>query len=328
MRSTPLLTEMFIAKMNSTKSMIKDDEMSEEYSLSSEETSVSEEEDLTSEDIFDDVDVQLTLRRSSSNDTLSQVSSISTSQEDLDAISKRASKRAMNTEQEVWNAITMLIAPCYCLYFVLSGKWLTAADLEALSTSDTNNISRYHGCIPKPPLTVIAIVLGIVLHTPASVLYHVLCAFKIPQGPMRINHWSRRLDQAMIHVVSIFWSFGSSGQWTYTLLSMIFNVDSIIGLYRRPFCPRKIFYRFGVALTIQTLPLFINGRPDHIIRLLAIYIASGLMFTKYPLGGYSHGMFHILIAFAPPLVLVASVQLPSVQNELRIAATCAHLKQI
>lgn len=257
--------------------------------------------------------------------------------DDLDVISKRALERGMNTTQEVWNAITMLIAPCYCIYYLLSGSWLSAAHLEKYSVLESFEPSlsfagAHVGCIQSsffpnfhalPPSTVIAIVTGMVLHAPASIIYHLLCAFKIPQGPARINHWSRRLDQAMIHVISILWSFASSGNGRYTLLSMVINLDSIYGLYQRQFCPRKIVRRFAMALIIQTLPIFLKGDGPLSVKLILIFITSGWLFTRYPLGGYSHGMFHIVIAFAPPLVLAASTQLPVAQDQIRFAAECA-----
>ena len=300
-------------------------------SFTSQKNSYHDEECNLADEIFDDVELIVT-------GCLSESSTAFKFQEELEIMSKRALERAMNTNQEVWNAVTMLIAPCYCLYYLLSGHWLTSADIaiiriESLDPSYSfNSFNGNIGCIqssifPKfhalPPLTVMAIIVGMVLHAPVSITYHLLCAFKIPQGPQRINHWSRRLDQAMIHVISILWSFGSSGNWKYALLSMMFNVDSIYGLYQRPFCPKKIARRFGVAMIMQSLPLFTSGDCFLIAQLLTIFAVSGWLFTRYPFGGYSHGMFHIVIALAPPLVLAASAKLPSGQDQILYAGKCA-----
>jgi len=301
-------------------------------SLSSQESDLDEEQNLADE-IFDDIEMIVTGCTSES------------SRAELDIMYKRALERAMNKTQEVWNAVTMLIAPCYCLYYLFSGHWLSIAHIEnyrldsvlesydsSFSSGKLDFLGGNHGCIQSsifpnlhalPPLSVIAIIAGMVLHAPASITYHLLCAYRIPAGPQRIDHWSRRLDQAMIHVISILWSFGSSGNWKYTLLSILLNVDSIYGLYQRPFCPRKIVRRFAIALIVQSLPLFVSGDGFLTAQLILIFAASGWLFTRYPLGGYSHGMFHIVIAFAPPLFLAASTQLPNMQSQIRFAAACA-----
>jgi len=165
--------------------------------VSSEEDSELDEENNLADELLDDIEMIVTACTSKG------------SQEELDTISKRALERAMNSTQEVWNAVTMLIAPCYSLYYLLSGSWLSSAHIENYrinSMTDSLNpmllsgndfLSGSVGCIQSsmfpnfhalPPLTVIAIVSGMVLHAPACIIYHLLCAFKIPQGAERIDH--------------------------------------------------------------------------------------------------------------------------------------------
>jgi len=78
---------------------------------------------------------------------------------------------------------------------------------------------------------------------------------------------------------------------------------------------------------MQSMPLFTSGDGLLSAQLLLIFVVSGWLFARYPLGGYSHGMFHIVIALAPPLVLAASTKLPAVEHQLRFAAACAFSKE-
>merc|ERR1719223_2040775 len=83
-----------------------------------------------------------------------------------------------------------------------------------------------------PPLATLSVVLGYLIHSPCSIYYHLLCAFKLPPGPKRLDHWSRRLDQAMIHIIGLFITFGQSGNLNYSLVSLVFNVDSFYRLFQ------------------------------------------------------------------------------------------------
>jgi len=276
--------------------------------------------------------------------------SVSTKCEEEFDITARALKRAMTPKQELWNAVTMIFGPCFCIYFLLSGSWLTTDDIEKVrnslvdsqETSTTiqdwsmissfTNESKRNMCIHStifpylyaiPPWTSLAVALGIAIHTPASINYHLYCAYKIPAGPLRLDHWSRRLDQAMMHFMSLCWSYGSSGHWDYTLAAMAFNLDSIYRLYRRPFRPRNVLMRFGIAIMIQTLPFLRAGFVLLCVKLFLIYATSAFIFSRYPFGGYSHGVFHLVMAIAPPLVIIASSKLPVVEDQIRFAALCA-----
>jgi hypothetical protein len=250
-----------------------------------------------------------------------------------------ASRRQMSTSQEVWNAITMLVTPLMGLFFVLSGMWVTEEDVlharESLLNDINNpldlNVYREDRCIrsqvfPRlpamPPVATLSIVLGYVLHSPCSVYYHLLCAFKIPPGPKRLDHWSRRLDQAMIHVMGTFVSYGISGSIKYGLISSAFTVDSIYRLFKPIHQPQSILIRMIICFLMPLFPALIYGYFEEVFQFLLIYAVSGWMFTTYPLGGYSHGFFHLIAALSNPIQLVLSTKLLTSRQAIEIAATC------
>lgn len=252
---------------------------------------------------------------------------------------RRASRRQMSTSQEVWNAITMLVTPLMGLFFILSGMWVGEEDVirarESLLNDWNNPFDlRFYGedrCIrsrvfPRlpavPPVATLSIVIGYMLHSPCSIYYHLLCAFKIPPGPKRLDHWSRRLDQAMIHVMGTFVSYGTSGSIKYGLISFAFTVDSIYRLFKPIHQPRGILVRMIICFLMPVLPALVYGYFEEVIQFVIIYAVSGWMFTMYPLGGYSHGFFHLIAAISNPIQLVLSTKLLTSQQAIQIAASC------
>lgn len=47
------------------------------------------------------------------------------------------------------------------------------------------------------------------------------------------------------------------------------------------------------------------------------------LFVKYPFGGWSHGLFHLILAFLPHLAMKAAVALEPSQHQILLAAKCA-----
>jgi hypothetical protein len=58
----------------------------------------------------------------------------------------------------------------------------------------------------------------------------------------------------------------------------------------------------------------------------AIIAVSVWLFVRYPLGGWSHSAFHLVIALLPPLIMEAACHLPTSQAAIRMAAKCAATK--
>mmetsp|Transcript_34097 Transcript_34097/g.78709 ORF Transcript_34097/g.78709 Transcript_34097/m.78709 type:complete len:239 (-) Transcript_34097:114-830(-) len=74
-----------------------------------------------------------------------------------------------------------------------------------------------------PPPTVIAIAFGTCIHAPFSFVYHWKYCTSLDHPFDRVNHISRRLDSAFIHLLCAFYSFGGSGSVGYFLISSIIN---------------------------------------------------------------------------------------------------------
>mmetsp|Transcript_13418 Transcript_13418/g.20152 ORF Transcript_13418/g.20152 Transcript_13418/m.20152 type:complete len:329 (-) Transcript_13418:39-1025(-) len=262
-------------------------------------------------------------------------------------LEKRARSRQMSGTQEVWNAITMLVTPAFGLFFALSGMWVTEdtilqAKEHLLGGTDDFSILEplfegegrciYSTYFPNlyamPPLTTMSIVVGYLIHSPCSIYYHLLCAFKLPPGKERLDHWSRKLDQAMIYVMSFFTCYGTSGSSQYAVVSMIFSVDSIYRLFQPVYRPKSILVRMSVAFLMPVLPAILYGYHEQAKQFFIIFAVSGWMFASYPLGGYSHGIFHLIAALSNPLQLGLSTMLSTSEEAIQIAASCAVMKEI
>ena len=131
-------------------------------------------------------------------------------------------RREMTELQEVWNALTMIPSPLFCIYYLLAGKWLTYSqeDYENVPEVECTHSPTYYA-----PLPVIFVALAILLHAPFSFLYHYKYASALPVGLARTDHWSRRLDQAMIHAASALISYSTSGSWYYFIANFFYNAD-------------------------------------------------------------------------------------------------------
>ncbi len=281
------------------------------------------------ERLLEDMEMLITKR---SNNTI---------ENDNDNLVKKAKERQMSKGQEVFNAITMIPCPLVALYFILAGKWLSDSDIlqtkENLqefitpSPSVENHFFDDDQCIYSsylphlyalPPLPTLAIAIGVVLHAPCSIFYHLMCAYKLPTGIGRLNHWSRRLDQSMIHIMSLVNSYGNSGNIDFTVFVLVLVMDSIYHLQQPGHRPLK---RMIVAFLMPILPLIANGYLMEAMKLLFIYGVSGWLFAAYPFGGWSHGMFHLVVVFSIPVTLSASTNLEASREALQIASRCAAL---
>ncbi len=240
-------------------------------------------------------------------------------------LARRAYKRQMTSNQELWNALTMIPTPTYCLYFCLSGQWLTQNDIDQVVTSNSAiadwgllSSGGSSSCIQSsylpnlhtiPPLTVLAMTIAACLHSPCSMYYHLLCAYKLPPGPKRMDHWARRLDQAMIHFMSFMFAFATSANSDYFLITMAFNIDCMYRLFQKGMRPKQTLYRMIAAFFIPVAPLVFRGEWWIVMKLVIIYGISGWLFSAYPLGGWSHGAFHLVCFLSNPILIRSSLGL-------------------
>lgn len=256
-----------------------------------------------------------------------------------DEKNKRAQKRQMTTNQELWNAITMLPPLLYALYFCFGGQWLTQSNIDqvqlslkeeddwmaSFSSSSCIQSSLFPNLHSMPPPTTIANMMATVLHSPCSIYYHLLCAYKIAPGPKRMDHWARRLDQAMIHFMSFMIFYSISANIEYSLLVMVFNIDCMYRLFQKVVRPKRTLYRMIISFTLPLLPLLVRGEIGMFVTLIFINSASGWLFVAYPFGGWSHSAFHLFVFLSNPILCRLSVPLDAdiMEGYIDTAAKCA-----
>ena len=212
--------------------------------------------------------------------------------------------REMSSSQEVWNAITMIPYPLFFIFLIVTGSWLSEEDIysvkEALRSEESSNLTQIgpeidDSCIHSslfptfhalPPAPVLCAAIGIIAHTPFSIIYHILCAWCIPPGPKRIDHLSRRLDQAMIHFISTCWCYASSANLAYSFCALIFNTYSSVQLFsKRAHKPKQVIGRMVLCFLLPMLPLLARGEFFIFFQLFCIHSLSFWLFANYPLGG-------------------------------------------
>eukprot|EP00540_Astrosyne_radiata_P013918 CAMPEP_0116853420 /NCGR_PEP_ID=MMETSP0418-20121206/17902_1 /TAXON_ID=1158023 /ORGANISM="Astrosyne radiata, Strain 13vi08-1A" /LENGTH=379 /DNA_ID=CAMNT_0004485819 /DNA_START=116 /DNA_END=1255 /DNA_ORIENTATION=+ len=248
-------------------------------------------------------------------------------------VAKYMAEREMTPMQERMNALTMIPNPIYCFYFIVASLWLSDMQEDSATSSSSDNASdascleipllpRLHA---MPPLTIMAIALGITLHAPFSFLYHWKYASSLPPGLPRTNHWSRRMDQSFIHVCSALMAFGTTGSWDYFFVNVLFNCDCIYRQFKKKVRPRRNQIRIGLSILAYTLPILRRGDVVLFSQCWFVLGVAGWFFVKYPLGGWSHSAFHLVISLLPPLLMKAACKLPSSHDRIQVAAQCAAL---
>jgi hypothetical protein len=248
-------------------------------------------------------------------------------------VDKYMAKREMTPFQERMNAVTVMPGAFYCIMFVISGAWLGPSFVEEHSTSaiaaapfdETQCLTwswmpHLHAA---PPLPLVAAALGIVAHAPFSFIYHWKFAHRLPAGLPRTNHWSRRMDQVMIHFCSACMSYATSGRADFFLVNVLFNLDCMYRQFIPKVYPRRNQLRIFLSLVAYTIPLLRRGDGELFLKLWSLFAVSGWLFSQYPIGGWSHSVFHIVMAFVPPLLMTAAVELPASHSQLEVAAQCA-----
>lgn len=265
---------------------------------------------------------------SSSASSLSSVAELQLKQEKAIDVEQYMSKREMTPTQERWNALTMIPSPLYCLYFLMAGCWMDTNTLLQEANSTTFATTTQAGCLPftnmpaLPPLPVLAVAFGIIVHAPFSFLYHWTFAHSLPAGASRTNHWSRRLDQSMIHVASASMSYATTGSWAFFLANVLYNVDCIYRQWQPRVHPQRNQTRIALSILAYTSPILIANVPQFLLFWVIMGVA-GWLFVQYPIGGWSHAAFHLVVAFIVPVLFVSAMQLPASYEALKLAAECA-----
>lgn len=248
-------------------------------------------------------------------------------------VDKYMARREMTPLQERMNAITIIPGAFYCLLFLLSGDWLKKSLVdEALEGNDlplNDGQCLSSAWLPHlhaiPPLPVIAGAFGIICHAPFSFIYHWSYAHRLPPGFARTNHWSRRMDQSMIHFCSASMAYATSGRLDFFFANLLFNADCFYRQFKNQVRPRSNQIRIAISVVAYTIPILRRGDMELFAELWILLGISFLLFGAYPIGGWSHSAFHLAIAFVPPLLMDAATDLPASQEQLKYAAHCAAL---
>ena len=260
---------------------------------------------------------------------------------------KYADKRTMTPFQEKINALTILPSGVYCLYYLLTGKWIRPETLEwatEVLAKNNHNSMKFLDCIPwrflpsslipsLPPPTILAICIGVLVHCPCSFLYHWKYAAN-PDAAARLLHWSRRLDHSAIHACSMVWSFGLSAASTdgnyqrhlwFFAFNVIYNLDSIRFHWEEDIKPRRNQLRILGSMLLYTSPLLWQQQFLLFGKIWAMFVLAVWFFVAYPIGGWSHAAFHIIMIGVPPLLLERVADLEATGAWSQAAATCAVL---
>ena len=143
-----------------------------------------------------------------------------------------------------------------------------------------------------------------------------------------MDHWARRLDQAMIHFMSFMIGYATSASTDYFLITMAFNIDCMYRLFQKGMRPKRTLYRMAAAFLIPVLPLVLQQKWIVVLELVIVYGVSGWLFSSYPFGGWSHGAFHLCIFLSNPILLKTSLDLDVdvVKGCMDIAVKCSLMK--
>ncbi|KAL3826492.1 hypothetical protein ACHAXA_004329 [Cyclostephanos tholiformis] len=254
-------------------------------------------------------------------------------------------KRVMTPNQERFNAITMIPGMIYSVYFILAGCWIKAGDdqhddhpFHQSENSDWSEMAREafgsengwrgsFGCIRSssfphltalPPLPVVAAAVGILVHSPFSIMYHWSATSIEPS--YRIKHWSRRLDHAFIHFASACAAYATSGRVDFFLLNAAFNLDCAYRQFEEKVCPKRNLNRVASSVFLYLLPVLMHKQ---YLLFFQFFLCLPLLFVQYPLGGWSHGVFHLVLSCLPHLIMKVATQLESSQLQINLAVKCA-----
>ena len=261
--------------------------------------------------------------------------SVAKSEQKLQCPEKYMKKREMTSFQERINAITVIPGAFYCFLFLLSGTWLDEslkAEVREEMLNSSEPLTVISGCLSTawlpnlhslPPLPVIAGALGIILHAPFSFMYHWTYAHSLPPVS-RLSHWSRRMDHAMIHVCSAALAYATSGRWDFFAANLLFNMDCVYRhLFQKQIRPRSNQIRVLISVVAYTVPILWRGHTSLFAQVWCVFGISFWLFGMYPIGGWSHAAFHLVVAIIPPLLMSYATTLVTSQDQLKVAAQCA-----
>lgn len=90
--------------------------------------------------------------------------------------------------------------------------------------------------------------------------------------------------------------------------------------------PRRNQVRIAISILAYTIPILRRGDVWTFVKCWFVVLISGWLFVTYPLKGWSHSAFHLVISFLPPLLLQVAVELPVSKEQITLAVQCAAAK--
>jgi len=81
--------------------------------------------------------------------------------------------------------------------------------------------------------------------------------------------------------------------------------------------------RIFFSILAYTVPILKRGDVLMFGKCWVVVLISGWLFAQYPLKGWSHAMFHLVIALLPPLLLQVAIELPASKEQITMAVQCA-----
>lgn len=248
-------------------------------------------------------------------------------------VGKYMAAREMTPFQERMNALTVLPSTYYCIMFFLSGSWLSKSFIEEhvnglidytkFDVSQCIHSTWFPNLHALPPAAPVAAAVGILCHAPFSMIYHWRYAHRLPPGLPRTTHWSRRMDQAMIHFCCACLSYASSGRFDFFFVNALFNAECMYLLFLEKVVPKRNQKRIAMSILLFAIPILHKGDFASFSKLIVIFALAGWLFGGYPIGGWSHAAFHIVLAFVPPVMFAYALNLPASLPQLDVAARCA-----
>lgn len=135
------------------------------------------------------------------------------------------------------------------------------------------------------------------------------------------------MDQSMLHVASAMNSFGTCGFWDFFFVNAIFAADSIYRQFESQVQPNRNQNRLGVAIVAWTIPILKRGDLDMLCQVLGLLAIGIFLFVRYPIGGWSHAAFHVVLTPLMPLLMEIGTSIPASQEHMKAAAQCFALAE-
>ena len=118
-------------------------------------------------------------------------------------------------------------------------------------------------------------------------------------------------------------AYATSGRMDYFAFNAMYNLDCAYRQFDEKVRPRQNQIRIATSILLYILPVLCRGYYTEFAQLILIFTLGAWFFLAYPIGGWSHSMFHVVIAFLPHVIMVSACKLHCSQQQLAFAAQCA-----